>query len=114
LYLATIDNSQSLFYDLIKWIPIKEDNKKFISNKAGAMASILLAQLISIPGDLVSYILTKNINSYQIISIPNTDIPDTKLILRHDNQAQGLNFWGASSFFSLFFSLSSPSNQIIY
>jgi hypothetical protein len=41
---------------------LKEDNKRFISNEAGAMASTLLAQSISIPGDLVSYILTKSIN----------------------------------------------------
>jgi hypothetical protein len=49
LYLVMVDNSQSLFYYLIKWIPIKEDNKRFISNEAGATASTLLAQSISIP-----------------------------------------------------------------
>jgi hypothetical protein len=62
LYLATVDNSQSLFYNLIKWIPIKEDGKRFISNETDAMASTLLQQSILIPGDLVSYVLTKNIN----------------------------------------------------
>ncbi|MCH89994.1 solute carrier family 25 member 44-like, partial [Trifolium medium] len=37
----------------LQWIPIEEDSKRFISNEAGAMASTLLAQSISIPGDLL-------------------------------------------------------------
>ncbi|MCI04720.1 solute carrier family 25 member 44-like, partial [Trifolium medium] len=53
LYLATIDSNQEALYHIFNGFPLEEKNKKFLSSETASVISTILAQSISVPGDII-------------------------------------------------------------